>query len=167
MASQIASAAVDTETRSSARPSIGVMGGWMKPNHGLSGRFNYGLEIAFQPQDPWSLGLQIYTSKKTDAFGNSNTITPLLLKGVYNYGSSMGMSNFYMGAKTGIAWLSGSSSLFNVSATSTSFAIGPVVGADYNLCPQFSMGAEVAYLFLLASGSPDHLTADALLKYWF
>lgn len=141
---------------------LGVLGGVMDTTDGAGGYGEYGLDIGFQPYIPFGAGLAILRAETSEL-----NRTTALFRGTYNFGGSQAfVSHSYLGYAIGAV---------RDEATDidgTFLASGPVAGFDFPLRAMqtgrktASLGAQAQYLFTEGS-SPDALSVNAQLKFWF
>jgi hypothetical protein len=147
------------------KPSIGISSGLASPVDNRRNGTGYGIEAAYQPYIPISLGLEL-SGYVLGANGDNPTLTrtKLLAKALYNLGGSISVvKDSYFGLAAGPV-------LDNVAGNSdVELGVAPVIGFDIPLgdfSKGVSLGANANYMFVGGS-KPDTFAVNGVAKYWF
>ncbi len=156
------------------RPHIGILLGIQDPFGPLKPALNYGIDAGFQPMIPFGIGLQLARATTSSEFTGGearSSQTTLLVTKTYNFGGDVTvLSSSYIGLGLGAAFDSRSvliGAVESASTTFTRFAIAPVVGFDWLVASDWTVGPQLQYLGVIGPDSPDSLNLRALVKYWF
>ncbi|HRK02181.1 MAG TPA: hypothetical protein PLH57_05905, partial [Oligoflexia bacterium] len=147
---------------------LGGQGGIVKAN---SSQFTvYGATVGVMPTRSYSLGaFYLVSNTKTASVGPVTAETKLAFYGgdFSLHLDPMGVTR--IGIKGGLSKVEGKARVLGVSvgASSTDLAIGPSIGFDLKLGSGLSIGAEGAYLRVMADDSYSALLALGALKLWF
>lgn len=151
------------ETVEEQKISVGVTAG-MASTEGRSNALGYGVEAAYQPFIPFSVGIDLggYSSPSSGA-NATLTRTRLLARGQYNFGGTIPfVRHSWVGLGAGAVMDN------EPGSTSTNFGIQPIVGFDLPIDDdaKFSLGANANYLFV-GGAKPDVFALNGVAKYWF
>ncbi len=151
------------------RPHIGVTLGTMNPDNSFSNAFEYGIDAGFQPYSPIGVGMEISQVSTDRSEGNRNqdlNRTTVLPRVTYNLGGNIPViRHTYLGLGAGAVIDDGSPN------QGTHFGWAPLAGFDIPLVANpthnfMSLGFGAKYLFV-SGPSPDAVSVNGLVKYWF
>lgn len=149
------------------KPSVGVLGGFTAPDsNDYRSSIEYGIEAAFQPYFPFTVGLEL-SQADYDGDGDLPDIerTKVLVKGAYNMGGTVPViRHSYVGFGLGPLIDRGDANV-------TYFGFMPNFGFDIPVAQQqdqnLTVGANARYLISSAEANPDALSLNGVVKYWF
>ena len=157
----------------------GVLLGPSFVNQGLGTQFAIGGHVGTKLSPIFGLGFygtyeSLGSGSASDGVNSvSASLSEVILAAEPNF-FVLGDDSLYVGAKIGVGLTSGSLSanINGVSAsgsgTQTNFAVGPAVGYNLKLNPNWSVNAEVNSIWVTTSGSALNLTNILFgASYWF
>lgn len=150
---------------SEMKPHVGLQLGMTNPEGSFHSAAEYALDVGFQPYIPFGMSMELSHSE-TDREGVVDTIkrTTVMAKGTYNFGGEIDFIKYcYVGAGVGASL--GEAKALLVSAPLVGFDI-PLAGLVREEAGKLSLGALAKYAFYEGS-SPDTLSMNGMVKYWF
>lgn len=144
--------------------SMGLTAGVNSPEGTTDDTGEAGVTLGFQPYVPFSLGLDVSTSRFNDGDDQSYKRVSALGTGAFNFGGDIPvLRHSYIGAGAGPLLLSNSNS------DQLEWGFAPLAGFDIPLSQRahdvISLGVNAKYL--ITTDTPDSMIAQGVVKYWF
>lgn len=154
----------NVEDRAGYKPHVGAQLGLATPEGSYDSGAEYGVDFGFQPYIPFAIGAELNHARlENEGAGEDLDRTTFMAKGTYNFGGDLALIKYsYVGAGLGLSH----------DTDTTRWVSAPLLGFDVPLNDVgdfpgvFSAGAMAKYAIQEGS-SPDSLSLNGMLKYWF
>lgn len=142
--------------------SVGAVLGGAFPSDNLGSRFAYGLRFGYDLDADWELGLSWQNSSSAG-------------RGIMNLHGELAYKyeGFYFGGKVGITnydtipTISVLGVTVIAGASATKLSAGPMIGYDYEVAQDLTVGPSLEYIHVFADNSVGIVNALANVKYHF
>lgn len=138
--------------------SVGALLGLVFPSDKLETRVGYGARASYNVNDTYAIGLQ---------FQNSAADVGIVNVGLMNIHADFlyFWENLYAGAKLGTTRTSGA--VLGQSGSTWDLSAGPMVGYDFNVANNITVGPSAEYIFVFADNNYQLFNIFANVKYHF